>query len=222
MHFYELENGLVELPLGYTYFCYKDDDDNRRGDALRCPKCGRFISSLRALPPIRVELKTYNKQFGDIAFGPGDQILISERLRHAYEVRDMRGLEDFFPVEVFKHSKKRKMGDFEIPDYYHCSIVRSQAKYDQVASEFDWEDPDHICEGCCRDSVLNGYKRLVLISDTWEGHDIFYARGSTGTRVVTERFRQMFKEEELLGGLFIDLADSQDLGVAGFWPPPPP
>ncbi len=225
MHFFELEDGLVEKPLGYTYYYYEDDDDDEVADAVHCPVCDRPMGSLQAVPPIRVCLETHTKKFGDVAFGPGDQILVSERFKRAYEARNMRGLEAFNPAEVLKHSKKRKMADEPMPAYYHCPIVRSRAKYDQVASEFVWENPDNICEDCCYDRVLHSYERLVLIPETWEGHDIFYARGCSGPIVVTERFKQMFEDEGLTGELFIDLADAgwNEFGdFADFWPPPPP
>jgi hypothetical protein len=48
------------------------------GPAPRCPACGGFIGLLRWLPPFRVELETWGKEFGDVIH-IGDELLVSER-----------------------------------------------------------------------------------------------------------------------------------------------
>ncbi len=206
MQFYKLNFWPVDRRPGFTRF--RNDPENAVAASPVCPTCNGFIGSLQIVPPIHVSLETYSGQFGDVAFGSVDQILVSERFKQAYKARDMRGLESFNPVEVLDHVKQNGMADDVVmPAYYHCPIVRSRATFDSAASEFEWDGPASKCKDCCCDGILLGYERLVLIPESWEGHAIFYARGSVGTIVVTEQFRQMFEEEDLLGGQFIDLAD---------------
>ena len=56
-------------------------DSVKTGNAIRCPKCNKFMGMLPLLPPIKVEIELFGNNFGDIAFGTGDQILISETLK---------------------------------------------------------------------------------------------------------------------------------------------
>ncbi len=206
MHFYKLNFWPVDQRPGFTRF--RAAPESTLAASPVCATCKGFIGSEQIVPPIRVSLVTYGAQFGDVAFGSVDQILVSKRFKQAYEARDMRGLESFNPVEVLEHVRHNGMADdVAMPPYYHCPIVRSRAIFDQAASEFEWDGPPSKCADCCCDGMLLGYERLVLMPESWAGQAIFYARGSVGTIVVTEQFRQMFEEEDLLGGQFIDLAD---------------
>jgi hypothetical protein len=48
---------------------YEKPDDTNRGDAPTCPRCGGYVGMKVWLPPYRVELYRYGRQWGDIAFG---------------------------------------------------------------------------------------------------------------------------------------------------------
>jgi hypothetical protein len=37
------------------------------GEAWRCPECNRFLTMLRWLPPYRVELERWGREYGDFA-----------------------------------------------------------------------------------------------------------------------------------------------------------
>src|SRR5690349_12076663 len=78
-----------------------------RGDADRCPKCGGFITMLKWLPPFRVELEVFGKALGDVAFGTGDDLILSERFLEAWTREGLKGLHDVTPVEIVRVKPKR-------------------------------------------------------------------------------------------------------------------
>ena len=168
-----------------------------RGDAPICEKCGGFIGSLVWLPPYRAELELWDSVFGDVAFGPGDDLLVSERFKSVWEEHGLTGLQGFDPVEVIKvkRHKPKKPDLSEQPNYYHVSVVRTQAAIDADESGLDRDRPE-VCPACrlCRKGGVKRAQRVVLEPDTWAGEDIFVARGLPGTYLVSERFKSFFDD----------------------------
>jgi len=166
------------------------------GEALTCEACGRFISMLTWLPPYRVELELWDKCFGDIARGSGNNIIISERFRSLWKEQKLIGLEGFDPVEVVRIKRhKRFKGD---PlQYYRVSVVRSKAIIDQKASGFEWEE-EPTCQECRSGNIIKRWKRIVLEPNTWSGENIFIARGLSGTYITDERFKEFSEEFKII------------------------
>ena len=78
---------------GETEF-YSVQPDNV-GEAPKCEACGCFIGALKWFPPFRAGLELWDSIFGDIAFGPGDELLVSERFKVLWEERGLTGLQGF-------------------------------------------------------------------------------------------------------------------------------
>jgi len=194
----------IEAAKGETEF--SDVRPVRTGDAPICEKCGGFVGMLTCLPPYRVELELWDSVFGDVAFGPGGDLLISDRFRTAWMKRGLTGLQGFDLVEVVKvkRHKRNKPDLSERPDYYRVSAVRSQAAIDDTRSEVEREG-DKVCPAC-RTGEKGGVKRarrVVLEPGTWAGEDIFVARGLPGTYLVSERFKSFFDEYEITSARLI-------------------
>jgi hypothetical protein len=77
------------------------------GDAPRCPRCGGPIGMRPGLPPIRIELETWGKRFGDVAIDAGNEVLVSERFKDAFQSVGLTGLSPFMPAEVVKAIARR-------------------------------------------------------------------------------------------------------------------
>jgi hypothetical protein len=77
------------------------------GDAPRCPRCGGPIGMRPSLPPIRIELETWGKRFGDVAIDAGNEVLVSERFKDAFQSVGLTGLSPFMPAEVVKAIARR-------------------------------------------------------------------------------------------------------------------
>jgi hypothetical protein len=156
---------------------------------------------LPLLPPIRVEIEGLGSRWGDVAFGPGDQILVSEKLRMLFIEAGLVGFVRFDPVEI-KKVKKRRIDLGNPPIYSLASIQRSQAALDGTASGVD-RDGEPMCEECRTGGIIKRIRRAVLEPNTWSGEDVFFARGLPGRILVSERFKRLCEEGDLTNCSFV-------------------
>jgi hypothetical protein len=98
----------------------------------------------------------------------------------------LRGLTGFEPVHVFRAVTHRPLKE-RIPNYLKTIAQFGPAKLDVVASEIDYGDSPPTCSECLRGGP-DRWKRLVIDEDTWDGADIFYARGMGGVLMATQAF----------------------------------
>lgn len=106
MNIFVLQNPKTEC--GHAVTDYLPVDGSRVGDAPRCGVCGKFLGMLPLLPPVRVELELWGKRWGDIAFGPGDQILVSDKLKNLFVEANLVGFNSFDLVEIAKTKDARQ------------------------------------------------------------------------------------------------------------------
>lgn len=158
-----------------------------RGEAPRCPVCGGYTGGLPLLQPVRVDLEVWGTQFGEFAFGPGDQLLVTEHLWALFRGSDLTGLLDVGPAEVIGVKAHKKLG-LPLPCYRCCRVARSRAAIDEAKSGLERE-PAQRCEACRLGGIIKRAKRIVLEPDSWSGEDIFFARGLPGTILASEKFQ---------------------------------
>lgn len=165
------------------------------GDAPRCMICGRFVGMRPLVPPIRVDVEAWGLRWGDVAFGSGDQILISDRLKELIIDSKLSGFSHLVRAsisQVRRHSKR--VGAH--PEYWLASVHRSSAVIDEVASGLV-RDGERECDDCRSGGVVKRIDRVAIHAGTWPGEDVFYARGLPGTILVSERFKRLCDEEGL-------------------------
>ncbi len=160
------------------------------GDAPRCDVCGKYVGMCPLLPPVRIELDGWGSSWGDIAFGPGDQVLISQRLKEAVAEAGLNGFTSLDLAEVVKVRRRRKSLSGNPPDYWLAAVVRSKAMLEEGASGLE-RDVGGVCSTCGLGGVIKRVRRVVLQPDTWSGEDIFFARGLPGTILTSERFKSL-------------------------------
>jgi hypothetical protein len=160
----------------------------KRGDAPRCPKCGGFVGLLQTLPPIRVELETWGRRFGDLVFGGGNDVLVCERFKDAFLRSGLTGFFGFAPIEVVKVIARRGKLPKQMPNYFYAVPGRSRAAIDDRKSGLEYRRP-WTCEEC-RIGYMARHHRVVLEANTWSGEDVFVARGLPGTIIASERFKE--------------------------------
>jgi hypothetical protein len=154
---------------------------------------------LRWLPPYRVELELFGKEFGDFVFGVGSDFLVSQTFVELYHQSALTGLCGFEAVEVVKiRSRRRKRP--EPPPYFRAGVVRSRAAIDFAASGFEWLEPPACGE--CRSGQIVRWQRVIIENETWTGEDIFIARGLPGTFIVSERFKGVCEHNDVKNALF--------------------
>ncbi len=183
-----------KAPVGEATTDFLQFEPVRLGEAQRCRVCGGFIGGKPDLPPLRVSIETWGSRYGDLVFGPSDQILVSERFKEEYRAHCLTGLSDFGSVEVARVRNRRKIRD-GCPKYYLVSITRSRTAIDIETSGFVYERPPTCPE--CKGGLIKRAARIVLEEGTWSGEDIFYARGLPGTIIVSDKFRRMCIEAQL-------------------------
>ncbi|HLL52959.1 MAG TPA: hypothetical protein VK447_05395, partial [Myxococcaceae bacterium] len=86
---------------------FSDIEPTNLGPAPLCPQCGGIRGALSWLPPYRVELEVYGKDYGDLLNGPGNELLVTERFAEDFKAEGLKGLSGFHPVEVVRVLRKR-------------------------------------------------------------------------------------------------------------------
>jgi hypothetical protein len=184
---------------------FVDANPVNRGEAPKCPSCGRFISGLVWLPPYRAVLEVWGKEYGDIAFFM-DVLLISKRMADLYRTEGLSGLQGFDEVEIVKVIRR---GGSRLrtppPPYYCVTIARSRATIDVAASGLVLREP-YTCNEC-RGGLIVRTERVVLEEGTWSGEDIFIARGLPGTILTSERFKAFFDKYHINNGILVDAVE---------------
>jgi hypothetical protein len=184
MQFYTLE-WVVGVPYETDAL---DMDPRHLGASTKCPKCGIPVSSLSWLPPYRAEIRAFTGKFGDLAYGTGDDLLVSEKFRRAWEQSGLRGITEFAPLERMRFRPAR-LGRKPVT-YYHIAVKQWGTRIDLSRSRLDHEDPIQ-CDKCQYGGIINSIRGFSIDESSWTGEDIFYAWGSTGCMIVTDRVRQL-------------------------------
>jgi hypothetical protein len=174
------------------------DDYSQFGDPTFCPFCKTPLTSKAWLPPFKAEIELWGKGFGDIAFSSGENLLVTDHFRSAYIQSNLKGIEEFAPVEIVKISHRKKNNP---PTYFCVNIKYSEAAVDYNASGFDYDNAPTCAE--CRYGGIKRIKRVIIENATWTGEDIFIARGLPGTYIVSENFYYMCKMFEIKNSLCI-------------------
>ncbi len=185
MSFYVLENPQTGETDAVTDFLPADGFIT--GEAPMCEACGRTIGMLTWEPPFEVEMRFWGKHHGDIAFHMAKEILVSQRFKDLFLQTGLTGLHGFFPAEVIKVTPKRMAKG--LPRYYVARVQRASAAIDAEASGVEREE-GVICETCREGGLLKSIKRVVLEEGTWQGEDLFIARGLPGDIITSKRFKE--------------------------------
>jgi hypothetical protein len=203
MKFFVLQNPKAGQSEAVTDFVPVDGAP--MGDAPRCPACDKYVGLRPLIPPVKVELEGWGVSWGDIAFGPADQVLISDRLKNAFAEAGLRGFTRFDSVVVAKTKRRRPSIRGSPPEYWLGTVARSRAILDDSASGLEREDGT-VCPECGLAGVNKRFRRVVLRSDTWSGEDVFFARGLPGTILVSERFKSLCETAGLANCSLVDAA----------------
>lgn len=170
-------------------------DDSKIGVAPRCPVCGKFLGMLPLIPPVKVEIRAWGMRWGDIVFGSGDELMVSDKLKTLFSRSHLVGITRFDPIAVVKVDK-RSIARGEPPTYWMASIQRSRTLVDEGASGVIRDDTP-VCEYCLIGGVIQRASGIVLRSSTWGGEDVFFARGLPGIVFASDRFKRLCEANDL-------------------------
>lgn len=198
MNFYVLEpdGGL----LFGTKWAYADQvDPVRRGESKKCPVCGGHVTGLSWLPPHRIKLSSAKpEKWGDILWGAGFLLMVSDRFKTIYEAEGLTGITVFHPPAEIVRVGRGKAGDLppSLPQYHLIEIVWNGANQDDVASEVVREKPVK-CSYCRVGGFPRRQQRIAIEQGSWAGVDIFTPRGAPVRIMVSERFKQVAEAHAL-------------------------
>lgn len=199
MRFFVLQNPKADDTSAVTDFLPVDGSPT--AEAPGCPVCGKFVAMMPLRPPVRVELEMWGTQLGDIAFGPANELLVTERFWGLYQASGLIGLRDVGPAEVVSVRAYRKQKR-PAPPYHCCRVTQGSAAIDDTESGVEREESE-TCEACRQGGILKRAKRVILEPDSWSGEDIFFARGLPGTILVSEKFQKFCEENEISNCLLV-------------------
>lgn len=170
-------------------------DSDRTLPALRCEACGAPVGLRRWKSPLHAEIETWGSRFGDLAFGPGEEFLVSERFVSLWRHDRLTGLHGFEPVEIVKVRHRGKRFRELPPKYFSVWAGRSDVAIDQVRSGMQWVSPaTPLCEVCREGGIKKGWRRIVLEREPKE--NVFVARG-LGSVLADQRFKDFCEEHSL-------------------------
>lgn len=165
-------------------------------DGLTCPACARPLLGKEWLPPHRVELEVRGKKLGDIAFGPGADLLVSERFLKAYRDKKLSGLFGLRQVEITAVRPKKAAPRKGPPPFFLGLAGYGMTQVDDKRSHIVREgQPD--CLQCLGGSTVSSVSGFTIDEPTWSGEDIFVPWGLDQCLVVTERVLALRDEHEL-------------------------
>lgn len=129
------------------------------GDALRCPRCGHYISSKEWLAPRKIRL-TSTKFPDRLTHWLPEPLVVSGRFCEAYRKSGLSGIERFLPITVVKVGKRATLPS-AVPDYYCARIpFIENVCIDDTRSEITGQPYGWSCALCnplgtTRDHVMN-------------------------------------------------------------------
>ena len=162
------------------------------GEAPRCPQCNGIIGAISTLPPYGIELKVHGRGLGDLAFCPGNGIVVSGRFRESWAQSKLRGL-DFVPVDRIR-VRPARLGKRPLT-YLHVMPQRFGTRVDLSRSLIEYRRPFSCMT--CLDAGVDTIRGFSIDESSWTGEDLFIAWGMPGTIIVTDRVRQLRDDHDL-------------------------
>jgi hypothetical protein len=184
-------------------YCEPTNDAEYVRPAPKCPKCGMAIGSLIWSKPRKVILS--KPKYGD--FVCGNDFLVSERFKNAYENSDLKGIKEFTPVEVAKVRYLKKNSQFP-PQYYTIELAYSFARIDVKKSIVKGQTTERYCSLCEPFKSTKDEIRGITIDDTdWGGEDIFHLHEMGGTVFATQKFVDFCTKNKFTNFMYVNTRD---------------
>lgn len=165
-----------------------------------CTACGEPLGQRPWLPPQRMAVS--KGVLPDFLFGPGFDIMMSDRAIEVYQSTGLTGITQIDPPAQIIRVGRRKPADWPArwPNYHNIRYLRGGASIDDAASHA--RRPRLECAYCRRG--IEAIDGVVIEPGSWTGADIFEAHGLAGIILVTQRFRDAVEAANLTGAEFVE------------------
>ena len=161
---------------------------------------------MRWLPPHYLQISsTKPEKWGDFVWGTVFPLMASSRFKTVYETEGLKGVDIFHPSATIVKLGNQKRGALpeQLPEYHLIEVTWNAANLDDAASSAVRKRND--CQ-FCRGSLVS-YDGIFLEAGSWDGSDIFEARGLPGIVLVSERFTEIVEFYNLRNVLLIPTED---------------
>jgi hypothetical protein len=81
-------------------------------------------------------------------------------------------------------------------------VPRSRTAINFGASNFEWNKAP-TCPECGVGDIIKRWKRIVIDGSTWNGEDVFFARGLPGEIIVSSQFKDFCESNIIQGAIFL-------------------
>lgn len=191
MHYYVLQSDVGSE----AETSYEPVEPIQLGPAPTCPRCGRYVGLKAWLAPHSARVDAHGRRLGDVVFGSGTDLLVSDSFVSAWRSKGLRGLSGFETVDVRRVSASRVAGP-RVRPYFHAKPERSEARVNRMTSQFTTAGSME-CDLCLGPGPINAIVRLDLDLSSLSGEDAFEPWGSAGIVVVSERVLTLAREHLL-------------------------
>jgi hypothetical protein len=182
-------------------------------DPPRCSQCNEYIDRRIWQMPYLVELRYWKAQHGELIYSLSDPV-VSVRFVENFLREGLTGLTFLGDAEVVKVVPKRMTAG--MPKYIVARQLRSKTELDLTASGVKYEKAP-TCPQCRLGNNLIKLDRVALIESTWDGSDIFIARGLPGVTILSQRFRDFCRDFNIRNAYMIPASEySLDYSWVGF------
>ena len=175
------------------------------GEPPRCPLCVSALALREWEPPFKVEMRFWGPKHGDLVQFTND-VLVSERLVSAIQEANLTGMDILSEAAVTKIQPSKMAKN--IPRYFVGRIRKSTAMFDDVASEAEYKRM-WTCNECKTGEIIR-FQSVVLVPNSWQGEDLFVAKGLPGLFLTSKRFHDLVVER---GFLNINLVRASEFGI---------
>lgn len=162
------------------------------GEAPRCPNCGRLAGMMPWLPPYRVHLHRHGPILGDVAFGTGNNLLLSQAFVAGWSTSGLKGLGDVQPVEIASVCYRTLARTLQ--PYYQIGLQPITTCIDRSRSVIIGPEPE--CMQCGGPGPMDAILALSIDESSWSGEDIFVPWG-VAEFIVTQHVVDMAREHGL-------------------------
>lgn len=186
------------------------------GEPELCPVCGKPVSMLDWLPPHEIMLSTVKLQkLGDFLWGSIFPFLISDKVKQLIAENDIKGIKVHNkPVTIANHDYQQNK---VFPKtYYKVKVEWNGANRDDRLSGASYSRD--VCPYCRSGSIGEKMTSIVLDELSWNGLDVFEARGIPGLVIVTDRFNDLLAKHKILNYRAVPIQDiSYDETQMNLW-----
>jgi hypothetical protein len=161
------------------------------GEAPRCPSCGRHVGSLPWSPPFNAEVTAHGRAYGDVAFGAGCELLLSETAVQAFA-----SLPAFPRAEPASITVPVGTAAGSWPAYFVVRPCLTAVAIDEGASKV-FREPRALplCSRCS--APVGKIDGFAIDESSWEGEHLFRSAHLVGVTIVTQRLVDIAEQSRL-------------------------